>query len=66
MSIPMEILRTLPDELLLKTTKELAQREREITLSILLHLQEVERRRLYARLGFSSLYESAGTELGYS
>jgi hypothetical protein len=65
-SFSMETLRRLPDELLLKTTKELAHREREVTLSVLHHLQEVERRRLYARIGFPSLYEYAATELGYS
>ena len=40
--------------------------EREVTLSVLHYLLEVERRQLFARLGFSSLYEYAVKDLGYS
>lgn len=59
-------LRHLTDKVLLADTKRLAGREREITLQILHHLKEIERRRLYSELGFSSLFEYAVKELGYS
>jgi len=59
-------LRAISDKALLQNTKSLVQNEREITLSILHHLREVERRSLYALLGYSSLFEYALRELRYS
>ncbi len=56
----------LSDNLLLETLKGLAQQERELTVRVLRHLREVERRYLFARLGYSSLYEYVVKELGYS
>lgn len=61
----MEIKR-LTNEDLLKKTALLAQEERKITLEVLLHLKEIERRRLHLDLGFSSLYEYTLKELKYS
>jgi hypothetical protein len=61
----MEI-RRLTNEDLLKKTALLAQEERKITIDVLLHLKEIERRRLHLDLGFSSLYEYALKELKYS
>jgi hypothetical protein len=61
----MEI-RRLTNEDLLKKTALLAQEERRITLDVLLHLKEIERRRLHLDLGFSSLYEYTLKELKYS
>src|SRR5688572_10959532 len=65
MSLPMKLIQ-FSNEFLLQKTKELAQREREITLEILHHLREVERRHLYAEIGYSSLYEYCTKELKYS
>jgi len=62
----MENLSSLTDEALLKTTKDLAARERELTLRVLRHLREVERRQLFAAQGYSSLFEYAVKELAYS
>src|SRR5690348_7620006 len=59
-------LKMLSDEVLLKTIRNLAGREREIGLQILHHLREVERRQLFAELGYPSLFEYCVKELGYS
>jgi hypothetical protein len=40
--------------------------EREMVLSILYHLQEIDTRRLYAELGYSSLYDYCVRALKYS
>ncbi len=59
-------LRSLSDDLLLKSTLQLAQKERETTLEVLHHLREVERRSLSATLAYPSLFEYAVKELKYS
>lgn len=51
---------------LLARTKNLVQEERRATLALIEHLAEIERRRLYAELGFASLWEFATQELGLS
>ena len=53
------------DQLLLKT-KNLVQKERQINIQVLQHLQEIEKRKLYLDRGFPSLFEYAVKELGYS
>ncbi len=58
--------RTLSDENLLSQIRCLAAEERKLTTQVLELLREVERRRLFAGLGFSSLFEYAVKELGYS
>ena len=60
------ILTGITNDSLLQKTKTLAQNERELTLNILQHLREIERRRLFAEIGFPSLFEYAVKELGYS
>ena len=42
------------------------QKERQINIQVLQHLQEIEKRKLYLKRGFSSLFEYAVKELGYS
>ena len=59
-------LKSLSDSQLLETTKTLVAREREVMTSILWHLEEIERRRLFSDLGCSSLYTYAVEVLGYS
>ena len=62
----MKNLRALSDESLLQETQVLVAEERRVSLAVLHHLQEIDRRRLFAGLGFSSLYEYATRALGYS
>jgi hypothetical protein len=59
-------LRHLTDKSLLADTKFLAGREREITTKILHHLKEIDKRKLYSDLGYSSLFDYCVKELSYS
>ena len=59
-------LKYLTDQALLLDTKHLAKTEREISLKVLHHLREIERRRLFSELGYGSLFEYTIKELGYS
>ena len=56
----------LSDQRLLERTKELAGIEHQINVVVIDHLRELERRRLYLTIGFSSLFDYAVHELGYS
>ena len=56
----------LKDREILLQLKILVQNERELLTSILHHLREVERRRLFSDLKYSSLFEYAMKELKYS
>ena len=58
-------LKNLTSESLLAQIKKVVREERAATTVVLYHLLEVERRRLYASLGYSSLFDYAVTELGY-
>ena len=51
---------------LLKELKSLVAEERQLTTKILHLLREVEKSKLYAELGFSSLFDFTVRELGYS
>jgi hypothetical protein len=51
---------------LLSQIQSLAAEERKLTTQVLLFFQEVERRKLYASCGYSSLFEFAVGELKYS
>lgn len=57
---------SLSDRQLLSHTIELTNREREVTLRVLEHLNEIERRKLHLKLGFSSMFTYCTRELGYS
>lgn len=59
-------LKHLSDETLLKDTKRIAQMERDVITKVLHHLKEVERRKLFSDLGYSSMMNYAIKELGYS
>lgn len=59
-------LKHLTDSTLLKDTKYLASKERELTVQILHHIKEIDRRKLYSDLKYSSLYEYCIKELCYS
>lgn len=56
----------LSDKNLLSEVGALVEKERQTTEQILNHLQEIHRRRLYADLGYSSLYKYLVRGLGYS
>ncbi len=56
----------ITDKSLLEDTKKLASAEREITVKVLHHLKEIDRRKLFSDLGFSSLFDYCVRELGYS
>jgi hypothetical protein len=62
----MENLQKLSDEILHDDTQNIAQRERELTITMLHHLREIERRSLFAKLGYPSLFEYCTCELKYS
>ena len=59
-------LKHLSDDNLLTETKVMATTEREATLTVLKYLREVERRKLFLRRGFSSLFDYVVKELHYS
>jgi len=46
----------LSDEELLARVKQLATREREVTVTLIAHLAELDARRLYLAEGYSSLF----------
>lgn len=56
----------LNDAELLSQTQQLVQNERQLLTQILHHLKEVEKRKLFADLGYRSLFEYAVKELKYS
>ena len=56
----------LPDRVLLARTRKLAERERHLHVEIIDHLREIEDRDLHLARGFSTLFDYAVNELGYS
>ena len=59
-------LQKLGDCKLLSQTKFLVQKERNLNIQVIQHLSEIEYRKLYLKRGFSSLFDYAVKELGYS
>jgi hypothetical protein len=60
------LLRTLSDHDVLTRTRDLVERERALTIDVLLHLNEIERRRLHLKQGYASMFDYCTTGLGYS
>lgn len=56
----------LTDHALLERTERLVQSERKITHLILWHINEVERRRLYSLIGYSSMMDYLAKHLKYN
>jgi hypothetical protein len=56
----------LSSDELLSRTKSLVAEERRAQVALIEHLEEIQRRRLYAELGFSSLWDFATRYLGLS
>ncbi len=59
-------LKSLTDSELHVQTVELAKKEQQTTLELLHHLHEVDRRKLFAQKGYSSLWEYVVSALSYS
>ncbi|RZJ25244.1 MAG: DUF222 domain-containing protein, partial [Flavobacterium sp.] len=59
-------LKKTDDEILMSKFSVLVKTERKITFQILLHIIEIERRKLYLRLGFESMYSYLIRAHGYS
>ena len=51
---------------IISKTIELSKKEKEYTLKLLKCLVQIDTRRLYAELGYSSLYEFVRDHLGYT
>lgn len=58
-------LKYLTDNALLSDTKKLSKEYREVTTQLLYHLKEIENRKLYSELGYSSLFFYVVRELGF-
>jgi hypothetical protein len=56
----------LSDRELLSRVKDLVSRERAVTIEVLVHLIEVERRRLHVGLGYASMFDYCTRHLRYS
>jgi hypothetical protein len=59
-------LKHLTDEVLIEDTKLLVSKEREVLVKLLHHLKEIDSRKLYSDLGYSSLFSYLTKGLGYS
>jgi hypothetical protein len=59
-------IRSLSNDELLSRIQMLVRRERSVTITILHHLNEIGRRRLYLDLGYSSLFDYCVRKLKYS
>ena len=62
----MNSLKSLSDKEFVGRLRQLVNKEQNLTLSILPHLAEVERRRLYLEKAYSSLFDYCKREFGYS
>ncbi len=59
-------LKYLTDNTLLNDTKSLAHQYRKVTIELIHHLKEIESRKLFSELGYSSLFAYVVQELGFS
>ncbi len=59
-------LKSISDKALISSIRKLSYTERKTVLEILVHLIEIDRRKLYLPRGYSSLYEFCTGYLGYS
>ncbi len=59
-------LKGVSDRKLLSSIRKLSDKERETVFSILVHLIEIDRLRLYLEMGYNSLFELCVKNLGYS
>jgi hypothetical protein len=59
-------LKHLTDRALIEDTKILVSKEREVLVKLLHHLKEIDTRKLYSDLGYSSLFAYLTKAFGYS
>ncbi len=59
-------IKDLSDNQLIRKIEILDSKERELTLTVLLHLAEIDRRRLYIKRGYSSFFDFCVRHLKYS
>ena len=59
-------LRSVSDHQLLANTDTIAVQDRKLTLKLLVHLHEIERRKLFLELGYSSMFDYCTTRLRFS
>lgn len=59
-------LRSLSDNAILARTIDLTRRERKLAIEVLLHLNEIERRKLHLKSGYASMFAYCTEGLGYS
>jgi 5-methylcytosine-specific restriction endonuclease McrA len=59
-------LENISDNVLLDKTEKLVASERNMLSQVLLHLKEIDRRRLFSKLGYQSLFDYAVKKLKYS
>jgi hypothetical protein len=58
-------LKTVNDKALVEKVENLARQERELLTTVLHHLREIDRRRLFSSLGYKSLFDFTVRRLGY-
>ena len=63
---PVSTVFALSDQVLLAQTRELARVEQALQITVLDHLREIDARRLHLRRSYSSLFDYAVRELGYT
>jgi 5-methylcytosine-specific restriction endonuclease McrA len=56
----------MSDQEILSRIRELTDKERKLTLSVLLHLNEIERRKLHLKRGHPTMFDYCTVGLGYS
>jgi hypothetical protein len=64
--INQNLLAWLSESQLIKRLDALVQKEREITLEVIRHIIEFDRRKLYLGIGHSSLFDYCTLQLGLS
>ena len=64
--MPRPNLKSLSDKELLSRVSDLARKERLTTLDVLFHVAEVDRRKLYLKLGYGTLFDYCARHLNYS
>jgi hypothetical protein len=66
MAFELDEVRRVADDELLSTVERLVKADRALSLKLIVHLGEVEARKLYLERGFSSMYSYCMTALGMS
>lgn len=62
----LNLLKQSSDDEILNNTEQIIQQERRLTSELLQHLREIDRRMLYAKMGYASLYDFLVYRFNYS